>query len=266
MNELRVEARGEQYRNIIITAVIAIGVLWAANGAEVRVSSFIEGFGDIANYLSRMVPPDLSILPKLLGPIIETFQIAIIAITIASIVALPISFLAARNTMPNGWIYQPVRTLLNTLRGIPPLLYALIFVSMVGLGQFAGVLALSAHCVGALGRFFAEAIENINPGIVNAAKATGANRIKIIIHAIIPELKAVIIGYILYFFEYNVRTSTVLGLVGAGGIGMQIMISIHLFRYQEVATILITIIIISTVMDRVSTYIREKIIGARVSI
>lgn len=243
-------------------ALIAI-VAWAIEGAEVSIANIVTGVPNILDYLGRMIPPSGGILTTLGQPLAETFQIAIMAIIFSSIIALPFSFLAAINIMPNGVIYQTARGILGILRGIPPLLYALLFVSMVGLGPFAGVLALSFHCIGALGRFFSEAIENINPEVIDVAKASGANKVKTIIHAVIPELGALILGYILYYFEYNVRTSTVLGLVGAGGIGLPLMISIHLFKYGEVATILLVIIAIIVIMDRLSVMARTRLIGGR---
>ena len=210
-----------------------------------------------------MIPPDSSVLPKLWQPLAETFQIAIIAIIFSTIIGLPFSFFAAKNIMPNVTIYRVARATLGILRGIPPLLYAMLFVSMVGLGPFAGVLALTFHCIGAMGRFFSEAIENINPEIINVGKAAGANKLKIAIHIIIPELGALIIGYILYYFEYNVRTSTILGLVGAGGIGLHLMTGIHLFRYGEVATIMLVIVSVITTMDWLSTMVRTRIIKGK---
>lgn len=247
---------------VTFLALIAI-VVWAIKGAEVSIANIVSGVPNILDYLGRMVPPSGSILTKLGQPLAETFQIAIMAIIFATIVALPFSFLAARNIMPNGVIYQAARGILGILRGIPPLLYALLFVSMVGLGPFAGVLALTFHCIGALGRYFSEAVENINPEIMNVAKATGANKVKSIVHAVIPELGALILGYILYYFEYNVRTGTILGLVGAGGIGLQLMISIHLFKYGEVATTLLVIIAIIVIMDRLSVMARTRLIRGR---
>jgi phosphonate transport system permease protein len=246
--------------------MFVVVLIWAAEGAEVSVTNIVTGVPNIIDYLSSMIPPDADILSRLGGPLAETFQIAIMAIIFSSLVSLPVSFLAAKNIMPNRVIYQTTRTILNTLRGIPPLLYALLFVAMVGLGPFAGVLALTLHCIGAMGRFFSEAIENINPEVINVVKATGANKIQIITHAIIPELGALIVGYILYYFEYNVRTSTVLGLVGAGGIGLPLMTSIHLFKYGEVATIILVIIVIITIMDRLSTMVRTKIIKGGLTI
>ena len=215
-------------------ALIVI-VAWAARGAEVSIANIVSGVPNILDYLGRMIPPSGSILSKLWQPLAETFQIAIMAIIFATIVALPVSFLAARNIMSNEAVYQVTRAILGVLRGIPPLLYALLFVSMVGL-------------------------ENINPEIMNAAKASGANKVKTIVHVIIPETSALILGYILYYFEYNVRTGTVLGLVGAGGIGLQLMVSIHLFKYAETATILLLITAVIIIMDRLSMMARIRLI------
>lgn len=235
-------------------------VVWAADGADVSLANIFGGLPNIIEYLGRMIPPSGSILASIWSPLIETFQIAVVAIILTTIFALPASFMAAKNVMPIGVVYQVMRTVLGILRGIPPLLYAIIFVAMVGLGPFAGVLALVAHSIGAMGRFIAEAIENINPEIPNAAKATGANKLKIIIYAIVPEVRVLIFGYILYYFEYNVRTSTVLGLVGAGGIGFLLMTYLHLFQYPQVATILLVIVAVITVMDKGSAMVRERLV------
>lgn len=247
------------HKYLLFLLVIVI-VVWALRGAEVSIVNIIGGIPHVLDYLGRMIPPSGGILVRLGEPLAETFQIAIVAIIASTILALPISFLATRNVMTNRVVYQAMRSILGVLRGIPPLLYALLFVSMVGLGPFAGVLALTLHGIGALGRYFSEAVENINPEIMNAVKATGANKVKVIVHAIIPELAALFLGYVLYSFEYNVRTSAILGLVGAGGIGLQLMISIHLFKYGEVATIMLVIIAIIIILDRLSMVARTRLI------
>jgi len=252
-------------RGFGLLALVAV-VAWAVRGAEVSATNIVRGVPNILDFLANMVPPSGGILTKLGEPLAETFQIAIMATIFATIIAIPLSFLAARNLMPIGVIYQTTRAILGILRGIPPLLYALLFVSMVGLGPFAGVLALTCHCIGTLGRYFSEAYENMNPELINAAKATGANKMQTIIHAIIPEVSALLIGYVLYYFEYNVRTGTVLGLVGAGGIGLQLMISIHLFKYGEVATIMLVIIAIIVIMDRLSVMARTRLIRGEVMV
>jgi len=244
---------------VSLISLIAI-VIWAFSGAEVSLFNMFKGVPNIIDYLGRMIPPSGSVLSKLGKPLIETFQIAISAIILAIVIALPVSFLAARNVMQNNVVYQLTRSILGGLRGIPPLLYALLFVTMVGLGPFAGVLALTLHDIGALGRLFSEAVENINPEIMNVAKATGANKVKAVVHTVIPELSALILGYILCYFEYNVRSATVLGLVGAGGIGLQLMTSIHLFKYGEVATIMLVLLAIIIIMDRFSVEVRGSLI------
>ena len=131
---------------------------------------------------------------------------------------------------------------------------------MVGLGPFAGTIALSLHVIGALGRYCSEAVENINPEILDAAKATGSNKLKTIIHVIIPELRVLFLGYILYYFESNIRNATTLGLVGAGGIGLLLITNIHLFRYNNVGTIMLVIIALIIVLDRLSFMARTKLI------
>ena len=233
---------------------------WSLIGTEASPKHFLAGIPTILGYIAKMYPPDTSILERIWNPLGETFQIAIVAIVVSIIVATPLSFLGARNTTPNKFIYQAVKTVLGTLRGIPPLLYAIFLVAMVGLGPFAGTMALSLHVIGALGRYFSEAVENINPDVINAAKAAGSNKIKTIIHTIIPELKVLFLGYILYYFESNIRNSTTLGLVGAGGIGLLLITSIHLFKYHEVGTIMLVIVSIIIIMDRLSFVLRSKLI------
>lgn len=239
-------------------------VAWAIRGTELSIPKLITGVPNILDYLGRMIPPSGNILSSIWAPLGETIQIALMAIILSSIVALPLSFLAARNFMTNGMIYQIARTILGILRGIPALLYAVFLVSMVGLGPFAGLSALALSNIGSLGRYFSEAIENINPEITDAVKATGADKVKVIVHAVIPELSVLIVGYILYYFESNIRNATVLGLVGAGGIGLLLIINIHLFKYGEVATIMLVLIAVVVITDRLSFMVRTKLIRGEV--
>jgi len=245
---------------ISLMSLLAIFV-WACRGAEVNISTFIKGFPNAIQVIKAMLPPNFSIIPRLTPAILETVQIAIVSIILTSIIVIPISFLAAKNTSPSYIVYRVVRIILNLLRSIPPLLYALIFIAMVGLGPFPGVVGLVLHCIGALGKYFSEAIENVNPSIVESTKSTGATFTQVILFAIIPELKPLFLGYILYYFEYCIRTSTILGLVGAGGIGFELLIKIRLFQYKETLAILITMVAIVTVVDIISFTIRKRMIG-----
>lgn len=248
---------------LIIIAAIMIAFYWASKGTEVGIGNFIRGLPSMKEVLVSMVPPNFAILPKLIPAIIETVQMAIISIILASVIALPVCFLAAKNTSPADPLYRLTRLLLDFLRSIPTLLWALIFIAMVGLGPFPGILGLTAHCIGTLGKYFSEAVENVNPEIVEAAQATGADRIQVIIFAIIPELKPLFLGYILYFFEYCIRTASMMGVVGAGGIGMELLTQIRLFRYQETLAILIIIVAMVAGVDTFSFLMRKKMIGLK---
>lgn len=255
---------GEKRLKILfLVIVIVVLFYWTCKGTGLEIAGFVKGVPSMKEFLVSMFPPNFRILPKTLPRIVETVQMAIASIILASAIALPLSFLAAKNTSPAYPVYRATRLLLNFLRSIPTLLYALIFIAMVGLGPFPGVLGLTCHCVGTLGKYFSEAIENINPGIIEAAEATGANRIQVIIFAIIPELKALFLGYILYYLEYCIRTATMMGVVGAGGIGMELLMHIRLFRYQETLAILILIVAIVTSVDAASFLIRKRMIGLR---
>jgi len=242
------------------TATIAVIILfvWSVVGLQIRFDTIIRGIPFVIDYVTSMFPPSTENIRLLVGPLLETVQIAIISITVSSMIAVPTSFLSARNTNRS---YLVFRLLINILRTFPALIYALIFVAMVGLGPLAGILGLIFHNIGALSKYFSEAIENINPELILAIKSTGANKIQQIRYAIIPELKPLFAGYILYYFESNVRAATILGLVGAGGIGFKLTQAIKLFQHHEVLTILIMIIVMVIIIDILSSIVRNKIIN-----
>jgi len=212
------------------------------------------------DFVKRMFPPDISNLGRFLLKAVETLQMAIVGSTLGALIALPLSFLAARNIMPNKFVYHTIRTFFDICRGINEIVWGLIFVSMVGLGPFPGVLALAAHVTGALGRYFSEAIETVDPEVIKAVVSTGANKVQVIARGIFPQVKPLFVNYALYYLENNFRAATVLGLVGAGGIGMELITSMRLFRNKEVLTILIIMVVMVTLIDRFSAYIRKKIV------
>ena len=223
----------------------------------------VRGVPNILRYLSEMWPLAWGKVPSLLGPMRESIEIAVVSIAWASLGALFVGLLAAKNVSPWPWLYQVARSLLNALRGIPSLLYALIFVSMVGLGPFPGVLGLVFHCIGAMGRYFAEAFESADMEPIEAAKVDGASRVQIIWFVLIPNVGHLLIGYVLYYFEYCIRTSTLLGLVGAGGIGVPLLVSLRLFRTGEVAVELLMILTVVFILDRFSAVVRSRILGVK---
>jgi len=233
-----------------------------ARNTDTSLSNFIKGIPGMVDVVERMVPPDHEILSLLLKPALLTFQISVMGTTLGFCIAFPLCFIGAKNFARNRILYNVIRVLFNSCRGISELVWAILFVSMVGLGPFPGVLAQVVYATGALGKYFSESIENMNEDSINALKATGANRIQIALQGIVPELMPIFLGYVMWNWEHNIRSATVLGLVGAGGIGLELMNSMKLFRYQEAMTILIVIVIMVTVVDRISAIIRWRVITA----
>ena len=255
-----------KYRGFFIGILIVIIYYWAFSGTNTNPANFVKGIPFMLDFMGRMFPPDFSNLGRFLIKAVETFQMAIVGSTLGALIAFPLSFLAARNIMPNKFILHTVRGIFDMCRGINEIVWGLIFVSMVGLGPFPGVLALTAHVTGALGRYFSESIETVDPEVIKAVVSTGANKIQVVIRGILPQVKPLFINYALYYLENNFRAATVLGLVGAGGIGMELLTSMRLFRNKEVLTILIIMVLMVIAIDRFSGFIRKKIVNVEMAI
>lgn len=240
---------------------LAIGWVlhWSADGSQMSWSELAGGMPQIGDFLSRSMPPDWSILPRLWAPAMETIQIAIWGTLLSVVLALPLSFIAASNLHSWHWLRRITRQFLNVVRSINELILALIFVSAVGLGPFPGVLALALHGMGMLGKFFAEAIEEIDDGPLQALRSAGAGQLQIIAFGVVPQVITAWIAVVLYRFEVNLRSATVLGMVGAGGLGFELVSSIKLFRYQETATCILVITVMVIAADMVSNWLRNRI-------
>lgn len=232
---------------------------WSAGGAQMSWGELANGMPQIADFLSRSVPPDLEILPRLWAPALETIQIAIWGTLLSIILALPLSFIAASNLHSWHWLRRVTRQFLNVVRSINELILALVFVSAVGLGPFPGVLALALHGMGMLGKFFAESIEEIDNGPLEALRSAGASQLQVIAFGVIPQAITSWIAVVLYRFEVNLRSATVLGMVGAGGLGFELVSSLKLFRYQETATCIIVITVMVIAADLISNALRSRI-------
>jgi phosphonate transport system permease protein len=202
---------------------------------------------------------DLS-LPRVVPYLIETLQMAVVGTLLAIILSLPFGLLAARNTTPHPWAYGITRFLLNVNRSIPDIIFALIFVAAVGLGPFGGVLALALGSLGSLAKLYAEAIEAIDPAQVQAVRATGADQIETFAYGVAPQAMPLVISYSLLLFEHNVRSATILGLVGAGGVGFILSKYISLFQYANLMGALVMIVLMVIMIDRLSDWLRKKII------
>lgn len=260
-----------------------------------RITSIFDPFIAMGNLIGRMMPPEFevdrvrSVEVSVLGnqiaqfeiirsevnlfgnklqigwlPIItavfETIQMAIIGTLGAVAMALPLSLFAARNTAPHPVIYNATRLVLNFLRSIPELVYALLFVAAVGLGPFTGVLALAFGSVGSLARVFSEAIEQIDPAQVNAVRATGANGLQTFIFSVIPQAFPLFISYSIVFFESNVRHATILGIVGAGGVGFLLFKYTGTSDYPKVLGAALVLVVAVTIIDRFSGWLRRRFI------
>lgn len=244
---------------VALGALAVAALWWAARGAQVSVGELVKGAPWIGDFLARMVPPNWAFIDKLIVPAIETVQIAIWGTLLAIVLAVPVCFFAARNLTPNLAVFHATRQVFNVTRGINEIILALIFVAAVGLGPFPGVLALAVHGAGMLGKFFSESIEEIDQGPIEALRATGAGPIQTVIFGVLPQVITAWIAVVLYRFETNLRQATVLGMVGAGGIGFELVGSMKLFQYQDTATCILVIIAMVMVADYVSTKLRAWI-------
>ena len=214
--------------------------------------------GTMAEYTARYFPPDFSDWRFYLADIIETVAMGIWGTLLAAIVAAPLAVLASENLCPQI-IVQPVRRLMDTMRAINEVVFALIFVVAVGLGPFAGVLALFVHTTGTLGKLFSEAIENIEVGPIEGVRASGASKLQEILFGVLPQVMPLWISFTLYRFEANVRSASVLGIVGAGGIGVSLYQSFRSFKYPKVCAILIILIVAVSLLDVLSAKLRRQV-------
>lgn len=254
------ERRTNRRQKLVIVAVLGAMAIWAGRGSEFNVPKLVEGLPMFWELIGRMMPPDLSVLESLMGPLLETLEMALLGTTIPIFFALPLAFLCAVNVSPHPAVATAARIVVGSLRTVPELVWAMILVTAVGLGPFPGVLALTLHTIGGLGKFYYEAIEASSPGIIEAMQATGASRFKVIWFGVLPNVLPVMMSSTLFYWEYNNRASTVLGLVGAGGIGLALTHAMSDFRYREAVTCLLLIVLILVVIDRISATLRAKII------
>ena len=234
--------------NLVLWAIVLIALMWSWEGADMRPMALYEDAANMASFVDGFFPPDFYEWPTLLSEMIITVQIAIWGTVLSIVCAIPFGILSSENMVP-WWVWQPVRRLMDAFRAINEIVFAMLFVVAVGLGPFAGVLALWIHTTGVLAKLFSEAVEAIDPQPVEGIKATGADKIQQIIFGVIPQVMPLWISYSLYRFESNVRSATVLGIVGAGGIGVILWEQIRGFDYAGTASTLIVIVISVSLID-----------------
>lgn len=240
---------------IVVAAVFGI----CLHLAEVNLAQLVAGLPRLARWAAKSWPPYLNDLDVYWLRAAETVAIATVATVTATILAFPLSIFIAHNVSPSPFLSMPVRWLVNCFRGVDTIVFALLFVAAVGLGPFAGVLGMVVHSLGVIAKLNSEAIETIPKAPLEAAAMTGANRAKIVSYALLPSALPNLASVSLYVWEANVRTSTILGIVGAGGIGIEIKAAIDLLDFPKLLTVSVIMLIMVTIIDQFSAWLRQKI-------
>ncbi|WP_235852766.1 phosphonate ABC transporter, permease protein PhnE [Mycobacterium interjectum] len=217
-----------------------------------------EGAPALLSLLGEMWPPNFSRAGSWVLPLLDTLAMSVAGTAIAIALSFPLGLAAARNTTPHPVVYHLARAILNSFRAVPELIMGIVFVAAVGFGALPGVLALGLHSVGMVGKFYAEAIEHVSPAPIEAARAVGARPVQVIVHGVLPQVLPQLADVSIYRWEYNFRASTVLGIVGAGGIGFELIASLRTLQYREVAAIMLIILATVTVVDAASGWLRRR--------
>jgi phosphonate transport system permease protein len=244
-------------RILIFIAVVAV-YGWAWQGLKVDLQSLQDSGGYIADFVSRLFPPDLSILDVAAQRLLETIQMSLWGTTIGAIISLPIAILSASNLAPL-WVRWGANFIQNVVRSIPSIILGLIFVAATGLGAPAGTLALGIYTIGYLGKFYQTAIESVDRYSLEALQVSGASWLQIAQYGVMPQVLPLLWGYTLYMFEYNIRAASVLGVVGAGGIGFEPVNYIRGFEYNKATTMMLVLLVVVTAIDIFSSQLRRRL-------
>lgn len=263
------------------TAALAAGLLaWSYSGAEVNLRELLgaEGLSQMGKFIAGLWPPEtgLGFFREAAWAAVETLSISLLGSVLSVLIALGLAFFSSSNLMYRGVLYEregsrtparrlgygaywAARTAMAVLRSIPEIVLAILFIFAVGLGPFAGVLALGVHNGGVLGKLYAEVVENVDPQPVEALQSTGAGRLSILLYGILPQAFSQLLAYTLYRWEVNIRTATILGIVGAGGIGLKLHIAISLFLHNQLLPLIAVIFVLVTAVDYLSFYLRRRL-------
>lgn len=280
MAQVTVGTAPRRWSWVVPAAFLAL-VVWSYRGTRVDMATLLSGeaLRQIAEYMTRLFPPDLSAgaLRDAAHGAVETFAISLVGSVLSVCVAFPLALVATRTILYRGILYEAqrlapaerglrvaiyaaARTVLALLRTVPEIVWALIFVFIVGLGPFPGVLALGLHTGGVLGKLFAEVLEDVDPRPLEALQSTGASRLGIVLYGILPQALPQFASYALYRWEVNIRAAAVMGFVGAGGLGQRIHVAISLFHEQQLLTLVLTVYAMVTLVDALSAWLRGRLL------
>lgn len=229
-------------------------------GIGLDLGAIAESITRGAGILGELLSPNWEFLPRTTEPMLETFKMAVLASVIGCAAALPVAFLASRLTVPNLATYIADRTVLSVVRAIPDFLYALVFVASIGIGPLGGIAALVLFNIGVVAKLLSETVDGVDPGPIEAARAGGATRVQTVRWSVLPQVLPNYVAYSLYTFELNIRASTVLGIVGAGGIGNQLFTQYRFFNWSNVSVIIVELFVFVFVIELVSISLRRRLV------
>lgn len=259
------ESRRRRHRHYLLALVGLVVVTAFCDYAGVlEIARYRDALPTILQLVSDALPPDFSRWRNWGRPLMETLSMSIAGTAFGLLAALPLGALAARNITPN-WLGAPIRLLLNTCRSIPGLVWGIVFVAAVGFGPLPGVLALASHSTGMLGKFCAEILEHVDAAPGNALRSYGVSRLGVLRFSVLPQILPRLVDVTVYRWEHNLRAATTLGVVGAGGLGLEIVTAFHLFEYREALALIIVLLGLVTLINSGGAYLRQRLLHAHQS-
>ena len=252
------DGHSPSYAPFLLSLALAALIIWSWTGSDIELDRLASSGGRIADFVGRMLPPDLSVLPVVLESSAETLRIAVLGTFGCVLLSLVLGPLAAETLSPR-WLHLPVQWLLATIRGIPLLLVAMLMVGAVGLGPLPGILAVAFHATGMLAKFYAEAIDGVDRAPIEALDSAGASFLQKLRFGAWPQMAPDIVRDTLFRFEMNLRESLILGVVGAGGIGFYIQVYVRTFQYQKVATLTLVVVAFVILIELANGMIRRML-------
>lgn len=245
-------------RRLLIACILISVYGWALQGLKVDLALLKNSLPYVTDFVSRLFPPNLEVLDVAIAALIETVQMSLWGTTIGAFLSLPIAIASAHNIAPP--LLQWLANLLqNAVRSVPSIILGLIFVAATGLGAPAGTLALGIYTIGYLAKFYQEAIESVDIRSIESLQVAGASRMQLVQYGILPQVLPLGLGYTLYMFEYNIRAASVLGVVGAGGIGFELVSYIRGFEYTKATTMMLVLLVVVTAIDALSSQLRRRL-------
>ncbi len=242
-----------------VLALIVVLLVHSLLQLGLDIDRMVRGFSQIQGFLDRAFPPDYETLPRLWGPAIATVQIAILGTLIGIVLSLVLGALAASNLTPHWTIGFLLKTFFALTRAIPALIWALLFIAAVGLGPLPGILALGVNSIGMLGKIFAEAFEEVDPGVIEAIRATGGNPLQVVLQGVIPQAMPTLVSWSIFRLDINIRYSSILGIVGAGGIGWELSRASRMGDYASAITVTLVIFLTVYVIELITDQLRKRV-------